>query len=87
MTSTFDRYVRWPRARLLALRHFCQEGRAAPPADDPILARLFAARAAPAKVDGQRRTRAAKRTASLRRTSLPKECFWHILEYWRSDRD
>ena len=77
-------YVRAPRVRLLALRHFCAEGKAAPPAGD-VLERLFPCPAA--KVDGRRRTRAAKRGVSLSRTSLPKEIFWHVLEYWRCSRD
>jgi len=75
-------YVREPRARLLALRHFCQEGRAAPPAGG-VLERLFFFRTA--RVDGGRRTRAARRAARFGRTTLPKEVFWHVVRFWRCD--
>ena len=34
-------YVRAPRVRLLVLRHFCAEGKAAPPMGDDLLQRLF----------------------------------------------
>jgi hypothetical protein len=78
-------YVRAPRARLLALRHFCLRGDAAPPAGG-VIERLFS-RPSEKKVDGKRRTRAATRKASLSRTDLPKEVVYHVLEYWRSARD
>ena len=83
MTSTFDRYVRDPRARLLALRHFCAEGFATPPSGD-VLERLFPA-AAP--VGAGRRTRAARQRARVAQTALPKEVFYHVLKFWRTRRD
>ena len=81
--GTWKRYLLFPRKRVLALRVLCEQGRAS--TDDDLLRRLFPGPAA--KVDSQRRTRAAKRGASLSHTLLPKEIFWRVFEYWRSPRD
>ena len=70
------RYARRPRSRLLALRALCERGRATPPKG--ILARLF-----PNAPPPERRSR---RLNAISRP-LPKEVFWTILAYWRSDRD
>jgi len=80
-------WLRAPRVRLLALRHFCLLGRCAPPAGDALLARLFSSPALALAVDGGRRTRASKRAAAIEAGALPKEIFWHVLSYWRSSRD
>lgn len=77
-------FVRAPRVRLLALRYFCEEGKAEPPAGT-ILERLFLPKARP--MDCKRQTRAAKKSTRLHRTALPKEVFWHIITFWRSERD
>ena len=68
-------YVAAPRVQLLMLRILCEQGRAVAPAG--LLARLF-----PCETE---------RRASLRSVrhapALPKELFWHIVQFWRSDRD
>ena len=76
-------YVRAPRACLLAHRSLCEKGRAIAPAGT-ILERLFAPPPPPATARG---TRKLLRSASLARTALPKEVFWHVLRFWRCDRD
>ena len=63
-------------SRLLALRALSERGRATPPKG--ILARLF-----PNAPPPERRSR---RLNAISRP-LPKEVFWTILAYWRSDRD
>ena len=76
--GSWARYARAPRYDLLALRVLCQQGRAKPPSG--VLARLFP-NAPPA--DGSRRS---PRLSAIFRP-LPKEVFWTVLAYWRSDRD
>ena len=85
MAGGWRPWLRAPRARLLALRYFCERGNASPPPGG-VLERLFYfPHAAP--VDRKRRTRAARRATSIARTALPKGVFWLVLEFWRSDRD
>jgi hypothetical protein len=68
-------YARAPRVQLLMLRILCEQGRAvAPPG---LLARLF-----PRETERRASLRSARNTAEL-----PKEVFWHIAQFWRSDRD
>lgn len=72
------------RIALVQLRMLCERGRARPPSTrrDPILARLFAAEPPPSS------TKKAARLASRpQRRALPNETFWHILAFWRTDRD
>ena len=76
-------YVRAPRARLVAHRSLCEKGRAIAP-EGTILERLFAPKPPPATT---RRTRKVSRVANLAQTMLPKEVFWHVLQFWRCDRD
>ena len=70
-------YVAAPRVQLLMLRILCEQGRAVAPTD--LLARLF-----PPACETERRAslRSARHTPAL-----PKELFWHIVQFWRSDRD
>ena len=61
------------------LRILCEQGRAvAPPG---LLARLFP-RPFPCETERRASLRSARNTAAL-----PKELFWHIAQFWRSDRD
>ena len=68
-------YVAAPRVQLLMFRILCEQGRAVAPTD---LARLF-----PCETE----RRASLRSARNASTALPKELFWHIVKFWRSDRD
>ena len=71
-------YVAAPRVQLLMLRILCEQGRAvAPPG---LLARLSGF-----PCDTERR--ASLRSARNAPAALPKEVFWHIAQFWRSDRD
>ena len=68
-------YARAPRVQLLMLRILCEQGRAvAPPG---LLARLF-----PHETERRASLRSARHAPAL-----PKELFWHIAQFWRSDRD
>ena len=79
--GSYAAYVRAPRIDLVRLRTLCARGRAAPPPRDRVLERLFCG---PAKAEtGARR---ASKTASSRRP-LPNEVFWHILGFWRTQRE
>ena len=69
-------YARAPRVQLLMLRILWEQGRAvAPPG---LLARLF---------PHETERRASLRSARKAPAALPKEVFWHIVQFWRSDRD
>ena len=74
LAGGWKRYANAPRASLLILRELCNRGRAAPP---PELAALFCTSS-----DARPRTRKARR-----RVPLPTPIFWHVLSFWRSDRD
>ena len=80
--GTWDAYLRYPRKRLLALRVLCERGRAS--TDDDLLLRLFPWHAPPKNGPT---TRAARRARAPRAAQLPKEVFWLVLKFWRSDRD
>ena len=75
LAGNWKRYVNAPRVSLLVLRELCARGRASPP--PTALAALFCAGS----------TSARPRTRRNPRAELPKALFWHILSYWRSDRD
>jgi hypothetical protein len=68
-------YVAAPRVQLLMLRILCEKGRAVASTD--LLARLF-----PCETERRASLRSARHTPAL-----PKELFWHIVQFWRSDRD
>ena len=81
LAGGYRRYVNAPRKSLVVLRELCLRGRAAPPA---ALARLFVTAPAPRR----RQTRASRRDDDRRVLGeLPAPIFWHVLEYWRSDRE
>ena len=70
-------YVAAPRVQLLVLRILCEKGRAS--SRGAVLARLF-----PCESERRAPLRIHSRYA---RAALPKELFWHIVQFWRSDRD
>ena len=72
--GSWKAYLKAPRVELVRLRSLCNRGRAAPP-PDPILQRLFANVAA-----------STNKPARTRRP-LPNGVFWHVLQFWRTDRD
>ena len=72
--GSWKAYLKAPRVELVRLRSLCNRGRAAPP-PDPILQRLFANVAA-----------STSKPARTRRP-LPNGVFWHVLQFWRTDRD
>ena len=80
----WDAYLRYPRKRLLALRVLCERGRAK--TDDDLLLRLFPWHPPVQEKQGPT-TRAARRARAPQAAQLPKEVFWLILKFWRSDRD
>ena len=71
--GSWKAYLKAPRVELVRLRSLCNRGRAAPP-PDPILQRLFANVAV-----------STSKPARTRRP-LPNEVFWHVLQFWRTDR-
>jgi len=74
LADGWKRYTNVPRKGLLILRELCNRGRAAPP---PELKALFCTSS-----DARPRTRKARR-----RMPLPTPVFWHVVSFWRSDRD
>ena len=72
--GSWKAYLKVPRVELVRLRSLCNRGRAAPP-PDPILQRLFT-----------NVTASTSKPARARRP-LPNEVFWHVLQFWRTDRD
>ena len=81
--GSWQNYLNAHRIALALLRTLCERGRARPPTSrrDPVLARLFAAAPPPSS------TKKAARLASRAPSPLPNEIFWHILAFWRTDRD
>ena len=76
LAGGWKRYVNAPRKDMLVLRELCARGRAAPPS---ALAALFCTTgSAPSRPRTRRNPRVAP---------LPTPIFWHVLSYWRSDRD
>jgi hypothetical protein len=82
LAGGWDAYLRYPRKRLLALRVLCGRGRAK--TDDDLLLHLFPWH--PPPKNGPT-TRAARRARAPQAAQLPKEVFWLVLKFWRSDRD
>jgi len=80
----WDAYVRYPRFKVLALRVLCERGRAS--TDDALLTRVFPWHA-PFTVPTTRAARRARRGRTRAHARLPREVFWLILKFWRSDRD
>lgn len=76
LAGSWKRYINEPRKGLLVLRELCSRSRATPPPS--VLAALFGAGSDSARPGARRTTRA---------TPLPTPIFWHVLSYWRSDRD
>ena len=78
--GSWRRYLRAPRLALVSLRALCARGRAAPPAvklrtisaESLIFERLFPV--PPSKFKPAPRV-------------LPDEVFWHVLSFWRTNRD
>ena len=78
--GSWRRYLRAPRLALVSLRALCARGRAAPPAvklrtisaESLIFERLFPV--PPSKFKPAPR-------------ALPDEVFWHVLSFWRTNRD
>lgn len=78
--GSWRRYLRAPRLELVSLRALCARGRAAPPAvklrtisaESLIFERLFPV--PPSKFKPAPR-------------ALPDEVFWHVLSFWRTNRD
>jgi hypothetical protein len=77
-------YLRYPRKRLLTLRVLCERGRAK--TEDGLLLRLFPWHPPAQKKQGPT-TRASRRARTPQAAQLPKEVFWLVLKFWRSDRD
>jgi len=76
LAGGWKRYVNAPRKDMLVLRELCARGRAAPPS---ALAALFCTTGSgPLRPRTRRNPRVAR---------LPTPIFWHVLSYWRSDRD
>ena len=73
LSGGWKAYARAPRVDLLMLRVLCQRGRATAPRGP--LRRLFSTSFA---------NSGAKRRA--RGASLPDALFWHVLSFWRSQR-
>ena len=73
-------YVRAPRVALAELRACCALNLASAPREDVFLQRLFF-------IPNTTRTRHQKTAKRTFATALPKEVFWHVLQFWRCDRD
>jgi ankyrin repeat protein len=78
-------YLRAPRVQLVRLRSLCDRGRAAPPSvGSGKLQRLRNLSAAEVAVFARLFGAPTPRASSGR---LPNEIFWHVLAFWRTDRD
>lgn len=82
--GSWQNYLNAHRIALALLRTLCERGRARPPSTrrDPILARLFAAAPPPSSTK-----KAARLASRAPKRPVPNETFWHILAFWRTDRD
>ena len=74
--GSWFRYVRAPRAELLVLRFAVARGRATPP---PVRLRTLS----PETVIFERLFGASAEDPR----ALPRELFWFVLSFWRTDRD
>ena len=82
--GTWDAYLRYPRKRLLALRVLCERGRAM--TDDDLLLRLFPWHP-PIQDNATDESPSLRARAAQGPRELPKEVFWLVFKFWRSDRD
>ena len=69
--GSFKRYANAPRIEVVVLQALCAKGRAAPYRSSRLSPPVLA-RLFP---------------TSTKSLHLPKEIFWHILQFWRTDRD
>ena len=84
LAGGWKKWVSIPRKQLVVLRVLCERGRAS--TEDALLARLFPSNA-PAEEAEEDDDDAASRARVAPRGEVPKEVFWHVLEYWQSSRD
>ena len=80
-------YLRAPRVQLVRLRSLCDRGRAAPPSVASKLSQLRTLSAAEVAVFARLFGAPTPRTPRASSGRLPNEIFWHILAFWRTDRD
>ena len=78
--GSWKSYVLSPRKELLALRVLCEHGRAR--TTHPILGRLFPWNPPPSDERTPKR-----RLRAMDGGPVPKEIFWHVIGYWRSERE
>ena len=78
--GSWKSYALAPRKELLALRVLCEHGRAR--TAHPILGRLFPWSPPPSDKRAPKR-----RLRAMDGGPVPKEIFWHIIGYWRSERE
>ena len=84
LAGGWKKWVSIPRKQLVVLRVLCERGRAS--TEDALLARLFPSNS-PAEEAEEDDNEAASRARVAPRGEVPKEVFWHVLEYWQSSRD
>ena len=81
-------YLRAPRVQLVRLRSLCDRGRAAPPSvGSGKLSKLTTLSAAEVAVFARLFGAPTPRTPGASSGRLPNEIFWHVLAFWRTDRD
>ena len=84
--GSYKAYLRALRTPLVALRRLCASGRAGPETDCPeVLRRLFPWH--PPVQDDAADEPPSPSARTPQAVQLPKEVFWLILKFWRSDRD
>ena len=84
LAGGWKKWVSIPRKQLVVLRVLCERGRAS--TEDALIARLFPSNS-PAEEAEEDDDEAASRARVAPRGEVPKEVFWHVLEYWQSSRD
>ena len=84
LAGGWKKWVSIPRKQLVVLRVLCERGRAS--TEDALLARLFPSNS-PAEEAEEDDDEAASRARVAPRGEVPKEVFWHVLQYWQSSRD
>ena len=84
LAGGWKKWVSIPRKQLVVLRVLCERGRAS--TEDALLARLFPSNS-PAEEAEEDDDEAASRARVAPRGEVPKEVFWHVLEYWQSSHD
>ena len=88
--GSWKAYLRAPRVQLVRLRSLCDRSRAAPPSTDVASGKLMALTtlsAAEVAVFARLFGAPTPRTPRASSARLPNEIFWHILAFWRTDRD